>query len=421
MRITILTFGSRGDVQPYVALGRGLQVAGFQVRVAAHTHFRNLVEIQGLEFFAISGDPRSLLQTEAGHNWLETGRNPIRFLQRAISLTGPIINDVLEDCVAACLGADIILYPVLLSLAAHSISELFGSQAVPAYLQPVHPTGAYPFSIIPPLFGPNRLYNRLSHTIGERIFWRFGRPIFNRWRTKILHLPPYPKSSPFHQVLRQQPLCLYGFSKHVVAGPPEWGKDTYATGYWFLEELAEWEPPKGLRDFLASGPPPVYIGFGSMTDRDPSKATKIAIDALNQTQQRGVLYAGWGGLSNTKLPPHVYRTEVIPHRWLFPRMAAVVHHGGAGTCGASLAAGIPTIIIPFFGDQSFWGQRVQQLGAGPAPINRKRLTAQRLAQAIEIATSNEEMQNRAAHIGQQMQAEQGIDRAVALIQQYFSA
>ncbi len=187
------------------------------------------------------------------------------------------------------------------------------------------------------------------------------------------------------------------------------------TGYWFLDAAADWTPPAALMKFLNSGKPPVYIGFGSMGSRKPAATAALVLAALDRSGQRGILLSGWGGLSQANLPDTVLMVESIPHSWLFPRMAAVVHHGGAGTTAAGLRAGVPSIVIPFFGDQLFWGQRVAKLGVGTAPIPRKQLTVELLAQAIDRAVTDPVMIRQAANLGAKIQAEDGIAHAVAVI------
>jgi UDP:flavonoid glycosyltransferase YjiC (YdhE family) len=165
-------------------------------------------------------------------------------------------------------------------------------------------------------------------------------------------------------------------------------------------------------DFLQSGPPPVYIGFGSMAGRDPERRAEIALEALKRSGQRGVLLTGWGGLQPRDLPDDVYAVDSVPHDWLFPQMAAVVHHGGAGTTAAGLRAGTPTVIVPFFGDQPFWGRRVAELGVGPAPIPQKQLSVERLAAAIRTAAGDPAMRARAQELGRRIRQEDGVARAV---------
>jgi UDP:flavonoid glycosyltransferase YjiC (YdhE family) len=210
---------------------------------------------------------------------------------------------------------------------------------------------------------------------------------------------------------------LYGFSPAVIPPPSDWGANTHVTGYWFVEEAGDWQAPAALLDFLGSGPAPVYIGFGSMSNRDPGETTELIVQALARAGQRAVLLSGWGGLQKENLPDSILMLDSVPHSWLFPRMSAVVHHGGASTTAAGLKAGVPSVIIPFMGDQPFWGQRVADLGAGPRPIPRKKLTVDNLAAAIREAVTDETMRRRAAILGQQIQKEDGIEAAVAVIGQ----
>jgi sterol 3beta-glucosyltransferase len=211
---------------------------------------------------------------------------------------------------------------------------------------------------------------------------------------------------------------LFGYSPVVVPKPVDWPAWNHVTGYWFLDEPLGWQPPAELLRFLEAGPPPVYIGFGSMIHGEPERLTRLVLEALRLSGQRGVLLTGWGGLSTHELPEYVFGIGAIPHAWLFPRMAAVVHHGGAGTTAAALRAGIPSIITPFVGDQVFWAERVAQLGVGPRVGTYTKLTAEKLAAAIHIATTDRAMQARMAALSEIIREESGVDRAVALIQNY---
>jgi UDP:flavonoid glycosyltransferase YjiC (YdhE family) len=217
-------------------------------------------------------------------------------------------------------------------------------------------------------------------------------------------------------LLRKSPV-LYGYSPAVIPRPPDWGEDVHVTGYWFLDAVDDWTPAPELVAFLEGDPPPIYVGFGSMSSRNPEETANIVFQALAQSGQRAVVLSGWGGLQPERIPDSVFMVESVPFSWLFPRMAAVVHHGGAGTTAAGLRAGVPSLVVPFFGDQPYWGQRVADLGAGPKPIPRKRLTADRLAEAISQAVTDEAICQRAAELGARIRAEDGIARAVAIIEQ----
>lgn len=209
---------------------------------------------------------------------------------------------------------------------------------------------------------------------------------------------------------------VYGYSRHVAPVPPDWGDWLYVTGYWFLDADDSWRPPADLVAFLDDGPPPVYVGFGSMVDQEAEAVTKIVLQALASSGRRAILLGGWSRLGQGKLPESILRVDWAPHSWLFPRMAAVVHHGGAGTTAAGLRAGVPDVIVPYFADQPFWAGRVRALGVGPEPIPRQKLTAERLAEAIESASMDEEMGRRARELGRKIQAEDGVATAVPLIE-----
>jgi UDP:flavonoid glycosyltransferase YjiC (YdhE family) len=201
----------------------------------------------------------------------------------------------------------------------------------------------------------------------------------------------------------------------VVPPSVDWGQDVHVTGYWFLPPDADWQPPEDLEAFLAAGPPPVYVGFGSAVTGDAGQLTQVVLAALARTGQRAVLGVGWEALSGDALPEQVHAAGSIPHSWLFPRMAAVVHHGGAGTTGAGLRAGVPNVIVPFTSDQPFWGRRVFQLGVGPRPIPRRALSANRLSDAISTAVTDERMRTRARALGEALRREDGIAQAIDLI------
>ncbi len=420
MRITILTVGSRGDVQPYIALGAGLQQAGHAVRLVAHDNFVSWIQAYGLDAYPMAGNPLESMQDEVGRNWLDAGGNPATFVRRMLAVAAPMMWQIVEDYAAASRDADLILYPVLASLVATSLQEKYGTPICPAYLQPVHPSRYYPFSLATPRPAWGKTYNRFTHGVSEAVFWQFTRPIVNRWRTDRLGLPAYPLVSPFMRLLLEQRLSLYGLSRHVVPPAPDWPDHARVTGYWFLPAQAGWQPEAELLDFLDAGPPPVYIGFGSMTTRNPAQVTEIALEALRRSHQRGLLMTGWGGLSRADLPDDVFVIDGAPHDWLFPRMAAVVHHGGCGTTAAGLRAGIPAIVVPFFADQPFWAERVHTLGVGPTPIQRNELTAARLAAAIDVAVNDTPLRKRMAALGRRIDAEAGVENAVSSIESQFA-
>ncbi|MBL1129515.1 MAG: glycosyltransferase family 1 protein, partial [Chloroflexi bacterium] len=220
---------------------------------------------------------------------------------------------------------------------------------------------------------------------------------------------------PFQSPHLQNSPVLYGFSEAVIAKPADWGSQAHVTGYWFLESERDWQPPPALEDFLQRGPTPISIGFGSMSSGKAEETAQLVLQALAKSGQRAILLTGWQGLQVDDLPNYVFALDSAPHDWLFSQVSAVVHHGGAGTTAAGLRAGVPPIVIPFFADQPFWGQRVADLGVGPTPIPRKKLAADRLAHAIQQAVQDSAMRRRAVALGEKIRAENGVARPVALI------
>jgi sterol 3beta-glucosyltransferase len=245
--------------------------------------------------------------------------------------------------------------------------------------------------------------------------------VVNEWRKEVLGLTPQSKfTNELVQADGTPVPVLLAMSPHVVPPPADWPETVHVTGYWFLDEGADWEPPDALLAFLADGPPPVFVSFGSMAGRHPERTAAIVLDALAQTGERGLIVTGWGGLKLPDPPANIYITESIPHDWLMPRVGAVVHHGGAGTTAAGLRAGKPTIICPFVADQPFWGRRVAALGVGPAPIPQRKLTPEKLAAAIRQAMSDEDMKRAAGELGAKIRSENGIERAVERVEQSLS-
>ena len=247
--------------------------------------------------------------------------------------------------------------------------------------------------------------------------WQSFQPADRLARRQVLGVPAAPLGGPFNSEYTRRNPILYGYSPSVIPPPPDWDGAIHVTGYWFLEPAEAWSPPPALEEFLQAGPPPVYVGFGSMSSRNPEEAADLVLEALRRVGQRAILLSGWGGLHKAELPASVFMVDSVPFTWLFPRLAAVVHHGGAGTTAFGLRAGVPSIVIPFFGDQPFWGRRVAELGVGPMPIPRQKLTVERLAKAIQTAVTDPMMHQRAAKLGAKIQAEDGVGRAVAVIGQ----
>jgi UDP:flavonoid glycosyltransferase YjiC (YdhE family) len=331
----------------------------------------------------------------------------------------------IRDAWQACQDTQVILCSATAFVAAMALAEKVQCPLYCAAYQPLTPTRFHSSARLPPLPVPLRSlgplgYNWLTHWLVVQMAYQLARLLILPAYQRALDLPPRPfwLSVRAHQ---QAPPFLYGYSRHVVPRPPDWGPRNHVTGYWFLDRPADWRPSSHLVDFLASGPAPVYVGFGSMRGQDAAELTEIVVEALLRARQRGMLFTGQAGLGAGKLPDEIFAVEAIPHDWLFPRMAAVVHHGGAGTTAAGLRAGLPSVIVPFAWDQPFWGRRVWELGVGPRPIPRKRLSVERLADAITAAVSDKEMRRRAQVLGERIRQEDGVANAVEAFEDHCRA
>jgi UDP:flavonoid glycosyltransferase YjiC (YdhE family) len=408
MNVAILTLGTRGDVQPYVALGAGLAEAGHEVTLVTGKGFEGLVAGRGLRFAALDVDPLELAQSREGKAALRSPRAALRVARGLMPAMRAML--VAEWETVASLEADAVVYHPK-ALGGYHVAEALGVPGFLALASPaLSPTREFPNPLLPlPDLGGT--LNRLSYGAFFRSMTLPYRRMVNRWREETLGLPALPLSASELE-LRGEPVPrLYPCSPRVVPVPADWDAGSTMTGYWFLDQGNGWQPPEDLTEFLQDRPPPVFVGFGSAAP-DPGGSRAAAIAALEGLGLRGVLATGRRGTAG----PGIIEIEGAPHDWLFPRMAAVVHHGGAGTTAEGLRAGKPTAVFPSnFGDQLFWGKRVRALGAGPEPVPQRRLTAEGLAVAIRAITEDGRMRRRAAEVGEEIRAEDGVARAVEIV------
>ena len=414
----MIAYGTRGDVQPAVALGKGLQAAGHAVRVAASANFEEWIAGHGLEPAVASVDIQAMMESEGGQEWVERGHNPLvqtRIMKRLFSRWG---RPMMVDAWRACQGADLLISSFTSDVYAVSIAEKLKVWQASMVGQPAL-VATRDGRALPNAPLPNRV-SLINYLFGKLFIepygWQMVGKMNNRFREEVLGLPAQSRKE--NTAARKGMLTLMGYSRSVVPHPKDWPDHFYTTGYWFLEEGDEWEAPADLLAFLEAGKPPISVGFGSMTGRDPKGLTELVAAAVERSGVRAVLLSGWAGLGEADLPESVFCLERAPHAWLFPRMAAAVHHGGAGTTAAGLRAGTPSVIVPHFADQPFWGRRVHALGAGPEPIPRHKLTADGLAAAIREAVTNGEMRRRARELAAQIGQEDGVRTAVGLIGRY---
>jgi sterol 3beta-glucosyltransferase len=414
MRIIIIAPGTRGDIQPYIALGKGLQNAGHSIRLVSHSNFASLVTSYGLEFWSFGNNVKEAVETDEMRELTEKGNILLLMAKMAKEAQREALRFA-EGGLVAAQDMDMVLAGIGGLYIGIGIAEKLNIPLIQAYVVPFTPTKELSSVLTPQL---PTLLNRFSHQLTRQLMWQGFRSADTIARKKVLNISAAPFFGPYtSKSIRNTPI-LYGFSPSVIPAPSDWDGNTHITGYWFVDESNDWQPPAALLDFLQSGSAPLYIGFGSMSNRNPEQIADLVIQALALTNQRAILLSGWGGLKKKNVPDSIFMVDSIPHSWLFPRVSAVVHHGGASTTAAGLKAGIPSIIIPFFGDQPFWGQRVAELSVGSMPIPRKKLTAERLANAIREVVSNTDMRQRAARLGKQIEAENGIESAVNILNKF---
>ena len=424
MHILILTLGSRGDVQPFVALGKGLKAVGHTVTLCTSTRFESFITEHDLNYGYMGDEMLQLMDSAQGRELMEDATNLWEIIKATLRLfrqVAPLQSKMLSDSwkTAQAANPDLIIFHPKTYGGLH-FAEKLGIPAILAVPLPMLvPTAEHPdfgfFKL--PLGGPLRSwYNKTTYQAAHTLFAFSVGKLVRTWRAEH-HLPPQPKFDILHAPTGEHIPVLYCYSRHVAPEPTDWPENVIASGYWFLDEQTTWNPSPELQDFLNAGEAPVYVGFGSMSGRNPERLTRIVIEALQKAEVRGIIATGWGGLSANDLPKTIFKLKEAPHDWLFPQMAAVVHHGGAGTTAAGLRAGCPTVICPFFGDQPLWGQRVQALGVGSKPIPQKQLTVEKLAAAIQTVTTDPAIQQRAKTLGEKLRQEDGVATAIALIEQ----
>ncbi len=410
MRVTIIAPGSRGDIQPYLALGLGLTNAGHDVRIVTTIDHMQLVKSYGLEMWPIDIDVKAALQKGKTAASIEGGGLVSSFREFAnIAKRGAELSAKVG--LEASQGADAVLVGFGGAFMGEAIAAKLGITLVQAYNVPLSTTGAYGGALFPGLSWGS-WSRRLAHRLTREAIWMLMRSSGNTARMQLLGFPSASRFAPTGMPGLAPGPVLYGYSAAVLPAMPEWGNDVDVTGFWFADEPTDWTPPSGLEAFLADGSQPVCIGFGSMSQTAPEEATRLVLDAVACSGQRAILLSGWGGLTAVEKPKTVFQGDNIPHSWLYPRMRAVVHHGGAGTTAAALRAGVPAIVVPFHGDQFYWAKLVSDLGTGPQGIPRTKLTAERLAKAIDRAVNDAAMATRAADLGVRIRSENGVARAV---------
>ena len=425
MKILIATIGTRGDVEPYVALGRALMESGHEITICTCSHYEPFIREYGLGYAYVNNDFIDFMHSPEGKIILGNAGSFWKTLATLAPMISKLVNlqeRQMADVWAATKESapDLILYHPK-ALGAPDFAEKLGVPCMLAFWLPIYvPTTRFPAMGFPELpLGPG--YRRLTYQLIRRILLMMSKRV-RKWRIQNGLNPPSPGLR--MQLPDGRPIpALHGFSRHIIPRPEDWPETAIVTGYWFLNQAEHWNPSRSLTEFLSRGEPPVYFGFGSIFGRDPKRITQIVLEAVRRTGVRAILARGWGGLEpgDSAQSESVMFIEAAPHRWLFPRVNAVTHHGGCGTTAAGLLAGKPSIICPFFGDQPFWGRHVERLGVGPSPIPQSKMTVDRLCRAIDRARNDSTMRENAATLGSRLSIEDGTSHAVAFINQWMNS
>lgn len=415
MNITIMTYGSRGDAQPFLSLAIALRERGHNVMLAAPEDFEAQINaynipyirnpIRGQEFFQKDISKR-VARGITPATLLALWREVIPELKRALLTTTHLVAEAAHD-------ADLLIAHGFLIPFAWSIHQRLQIPLMLGIAAPIMPTRVFtPFKPIP--FG-QRIYNPLTFHLLLRGMFSFMIEPMNTYRREV-GLPALSAGNVIRILFKGQIPILMHYSRHAQPVPSDWGANIHVVGAWPLPPQDNWTPPDALSAFLAQGEPPVFFGFGSMPVDHPEQMSQKISEALRLAGLRGVLQAGWAGLVHED--EHLITIDDTPHEWLFPRMAAIVHHGGSGTTHSALRAGKPALIVPFSADQPFWGRRVAELGVGVPPIPPKKLTLERLTVALRTLTQDGTMRQRAAELGALLRAEDGLATACDLVEQY---
>ena len=418
MKVLIMTLGTRGDVQPFIALARGLLAAGHEVVLTAPQRFAGFAAGHGVPFAGVDDGPMRLMDDPAMAGSVIEGGARARLQQ--VRTMPAMFTQVLADCWAvasdgAGAGADVVVHNGQI-IAGQHVAEKLGIPAVLALPIPMYvPTKDFPW---PGVGMPSWLpaaANRVTFLGMKAPAAIFGR-VVDRWREDILGLPRRRgRHDPLRRPDNGRAPVLHAFSPSVLPPPADWPDPVHTTGYWFLPPSDEALPPH-VEDFLRAGDPPVFVGFGSMSGRDPARSTALVLEAARRAEMRLVIGAGWGGLDSSIQGDGVLAVEDVDYLRLFPAMAAVVHHGGAGTAGTAFASGRPQVVCPFVADQPFWARLAHSRGVAPAPQPQRHLTAAGLASAITTAATDSDMASAAQELGHRVRAEDGIAAAVTVLE-----
>lgn len=415
MKISLVTIGSTGDVRPYVLLGKELKRRGHEIKIGAFSMFEDMVRDAGLDFYPLSGDVVKLMG-----NIMKPGVNGINYLpqvEKALKEVAPVL---LHDLMKACEGADAMCCTFFGSLY-YSIAEKYNIPCIQTHYFPMDGNSVTPISSAPGQHW-GRAWNWATYRMGYFLISLLEKKYLTAWRAENGMEQRKISTAPSYHIHGRQIPVIYAISPLVMPRPRQWGEHIHMSGFWWDTEPVDYTPPQDLQDFLAKGEKPIYIGFGSMVSGNMNKTFTTVIRAIRAANVRAIVSMGWGGDKHRmRSDDQIYFADYVPHDWLFDNVRAVVHHGGAGTTAAGLRAGLPTLVVPFGGDQPFWGERVRAIGCGPRPLRRDRMTVDRVTKALIDLTSRPSYAVAAKEVAERLRCETGVITAADLIEQEVAA
>lgn len=411
MKIAMIAFGSTGDVRPYSILGKELQRRGHKITVFATSEFQSMMEKAGLQFHALPGDAKELMA-----KLMRPDVKGLGFVNEFAKSIKTILDPFLEDLIKGTEDAECIIATFFVHVFS-SVAEYHNIPYIQTHYYLMDRNSSAPIAAAPLQRLNSKLWSKTTYDIGYLAMNLLEKHYLDDWR-KEHGLPPLKvQKGPGYELNGHTVPVLYAMSPITMPRPSGWPENIHMTGYWLNDDTAtDFDPPAELQAFLDAGEPPIYVGFGSMASGDMTELFNLVLEGIRLSGVRAILSKGWGDAKINIQNPNVYMADFVPHDWLFSRVKAVIHHGGAGTLAAGICAGLPTLVIPFGGDQPFWANRVRQMGIGPKPIPRNRLTAKKLAKGIEELVSQKRFRVAAKELGIRLAMEDGVANACNIIE-----
>jgi sterol 3beta-glucosyltransferase len=413
MKYGIITTGSRGDVQPFIALALALMERGHAVTLVTNENFRAFVEDFGVAYLPIAGDTEKIINSPEALKLLEGG-SIFKFFYHIQKVSAETADQANRDMLQACANLDHLITSVLPLPVVYSIAEKYQKKLAVVFLSvPPVPTREFPFQVFGARGHP--WFNRLSYKL-TGLAYLMIRKKMNEFREQI-GLPP---ANVMKAMLKSDMLAITAISQLLLPQPKDWPSNAHVTGFLFLPPSAREKPgqqeiPEGLEAWLAAGDTPVYMGFGSIPIPDQAKLIRALQGLL--TQKKVIFAAGWSTLDNLPTHPNLFVTKYVNHDWLLPKCSAAIIHGGIGTIAAVLRSGIPIIVVSILADQPINGQMIQQKGVG-FHIPFKQLSPEKLLQVIRAAEDPQTTKNSKAAAAF-VRAEESTGNAIGLIERYF--